>query len=583
MSLEAFLEASEKAEQKKIGVSLERVMAVAPELGKYIGFWREYPDLFVDFMQTGGDPNKELTFNLFFYQRVFLRVAMRYKYVYAVYPRAYSKSFLSVLILMIRCILYPGAHLFSSAGGKEQAAQILQEKVDDICTKIPAFKREINWRRGETQTGKDHCRYIFKNGSDFENLAARESTRGRRKHGGLLEECVGIDQKILQEVLIPVMNVSRRKLDGTEDENEVLNQSQIYITTAGYKGTFAYEKLIQTLVQMIIEPNKAFIMGGTYRVPIAMKLLPRQFLNDLKRDPTFNTASFEREYESKWTGTVEDAFFNGEKFDRNRILQLPEKSYSKKSSEKSYYILAVDVGRKGCQTVVTVIKVKPQPDGTSVKNIVNIFTYQAQHFEDQAVHIKKLYFAYNAKRIVIDGNGLGAGLMDFMVKRQILEDESVYRPFGVYGGTYADAAQEYKQYRTNDTEDDAIYVIKANAPINTACYSAVQSQLESGKIKLLVDQRTAKTKLMGQRQGQLMTPEQRDEYLLPFALTDILREEMLNLREENEGVNIFLKPANKRIGHDKFSSLMYGIYYIKEIEDNKKRKRGKLSDFMFLT
>jgi hypothetical protein len=89
----------------------------------------------IDFMQTGGNPEKEkeLTFHLYFYQRVFLRVAMRYKYVYAVFPRAYSKSFLSVLILMIRAILYPGARLFSTAGGKEQASQILQEKIADIC------------------------------------------------------------------------------------------------------------------------------------------------------------------------------------------------------------------------------------------------------------------------------------------------------------------------------------------------------------------------------------------------------------------------------------------------------------------
>lgn len=74
--------------QKKIGVSLERIEAIKPVLRQYIAFWREYPDLFVDFMQTGGDPEKKLTFRLFFYQRVFLRVGMRYKYVYAVYPRA---------------------------------------------------------------------------------------------------------------------------------------------------------------------------------------------------------------------------------------------------------------------------------------------------------------------------------------------------------------------------------------------------------------------------------------------------------------------------------------------------------------
>lgn len=83
---------------------------------------------------------------------------------------------------MIRAILYPGAHLFSTAGGKEQAAQILQEKVEDICQKVPAFKKEIDWGRGKSRTGKDFCRYVFKSGSVIENLAARESSRGRRFH-----------------------------------------------------------------------------------------------------------------------------------------------------------------------------------------------------------------------------------------------------------------------------------------------------------------------------------------------------------------------------------------------------------------
>jgi hypothetical protein len=49
---------------------------------------------------------------------------------------------------------------------------------------------------------------------------------------------------MLQEVIIPTMNVSRRCADGNVREEEVLNQSQIYITTAGYKNTFSYDKLI---------------------------------------------------------------------------------------------------------------------------------------------------------------------------------------------------------------------------------------------------------------------------------------------------------------------------------------------------
>ena len=203
MALQNLLNLSYSKNNKKIGISEERIHRIKTPLRSYIAFWREYPDLFVDFMSTGGDPEAKPTFKLLFYQRVFLRVSMRYKYVYAVFPRAYSKSFLSVLILLIRGILYPGAQLFSTAGGKEQAATILSDKVRDICNKIPAFNREIDWRRGQTQESKDYCLYILKNGSTIENLAASERSRGRRMHAGLIEECVGVDQKILQEVIIP--------------------------------------------------------------------------------------------------------------------------------------------------------------------------------------------------------------------------------------------------------------------------------------------------------------------------------------------------------------------------------------------
>jgi hypothetical protein len=70
-----------------------------------------------------------------------------------------------------------------------------------------------------------------------------------------------------------------------------------------------------------------------------------------------------------------------------------------------------------------------------------------------------------------------------------------------------------------------------------------------------------------------MKPEERANYLKPFSLTSILKEEMMNLREENEGVNIILKQANKGIRKDKFSAFEYGLYYIKLEEDKKKKKK----------
>lgn len=285
--------------RKKIGISEERIAAIKPVARQYLAYWREYPDMFVDFLQTGRDgqiPENGLRF--YFYQRVFLRAAMRYKYVYMTFPRAYSKSFLSVLVLMCRCVLYPRCKLFVTSGGKEQAAGIIKEKVNEICTLVPAFENELDLRPGKTRQSKDYCIFVFKNGSYFDNIAARETSRGKRRHGGLIEECVGVDGQILSEVIIPTMNVSRLCMDGTMHPEETLNKSQIFVTTAGWKGTFAYDKLIQFLVWMLTEPDKALIMGGTWRIPVLVKLLDKNFLQDLQRDGTYNEASFSREYKN---------------------------------------------------------------------------------------------------------------------------------------------------------------------------------------------------------------------------------------------------------------------------------------------
>lgn len=565
MALQDLLDLSDS--RKKIGLSEERVRAVI-EIGRqYIAYWREYPDMFVDYLLEMGNPQD---FKFFFYQRVFLRIAMRHQYVYAVFPRAYSKSFLSIMTLMIRCILYPKCKLFVTSGGKEQAAGIMKEKVQEICNLIPAFKQEIDWTRGKTLEGKDYAKYVFQNESYFDNIAARESSRGKRRHAGVIEECIGVDGQILSEVIIPTMNISRMCMDGSTHPEEQLNKSQLYITTAGYKNTYPYDKLIQFLVWQIVKPEKAMIMGGTYKIPVLVKLLDKNFVKDLKMDGTFNESSFAREYESKWSGTVEDAFFNSESFDRNRILKQPEKEASGRIGKGGFYVLSMDVGRKGCDSVICVFKVTPQPQGVSLKQLVNIFTLSDEHFEDQCIKVKKLFYKFKAKRLVIDGNGLGIGLLDYLVKPQIDPDTNELFPdFGVYN----DEDGYYKKYRTQNCEQDALYVIKANAPINTEAHANAQTQLSSGKVKMLIDERVAKTKLLGTKVGQNMTPEERAEYLKPFTLTSILKEEMMNLREETEGVNIILKQANRGIRKDKFSAFEYGLYYIKHEEDNKKKKK----------
>ena len=113
-----FLEAKKSRE---IVLTEERVRKNIPVFREYISFWREYPDMFIDMIK--GEDSK---FNFFFYQRVFLRAAMRHRYFFGTFTRAFSKSFLSVLLMMIKCILYPGIKVFITSGGKELIASSAQ-------------------------------------------------------------------------------------------------------------------------------------------------------------------------------------------------------------------------------------------------------------------------------------------------------------------------------------------------------------------------------------------------------------------------------------------------------------------------
>ena len=569
MALKDLMSIVSSGDNKKMGLSEERINAIIPVAQEYISFWREYPDIFVEFL-CGDNPNN---FKLYFYQRVFLRAVMRHRYAYATFPRAYSKSFLSVLVLMLRCILYPGSHLFVTTGGKEQAAGILKEKQEELCKLIPGLQNELDLTRGKTKTSKDNIELLFKNGSKLDIMAARQSSRGKRATGGLMEECILIDQTLLNEVIIPTMNVDRRLSCGDRVESETVNKSQIYVTTAGWKNSFAYQKLMQLLIQEIIDPSEAVVLGGTWRVPVMEKLLKKSFIEELKLDGTYNDASFSREYESEWSGDAENAYFSAERFDKHRQLLQPEYEYSNRSAKNAYYVISVDVGRKGCTSEVCVIKVTPQVQGTSLKSLVMLYSYEDEHFENQAIYLKKLFYKYKARTLVLDANGLGIGLVDYMVKAQIdPETGDVLPDFGVIN----DEEGFYKKYRTGQTEYDAMYLVKANAPINTEAYVYCQGQMNSGKIKFLIDEQQAKVKLMSTKKGQEMDASKRATELMPFTLTTILREQMLNLVEENEGVNIILKRVTKSVPKDRFSAFIYGLYYIKLEEDRsrKKKKRG---------
>ena len=223
---------------------------------------------------------------------------------------------------------------------------------------------------------------------------------------GVMEECVQIDPTALNEIIIPCCVINRRLPNGKRIPQEVINQSETYITTAGYKDSYAYQRLIELLAESIMTPDEVMVMGGTWEIPVNEGLQPKNFIQNLKLQGSFDESSFDREWGSRWTGDSEKSYYSSEAFDKCRELLQPEWEYSSRSSKTAYYVMGVDVGRKCDTSEVTIIKVTPQPQGTSLKSVVNFYSREGSIMREQAIWLKNLFFKYKCRSMVIDGNGL---------------------------------------------------------------------------------------------------------------------------------------------------------------------------------
>lgn len=525
----------------------------------YCEKWRLYPDLFLDMISSRDCPIK-----LMYYQRVMLRACARYRYFFGSFTRATSKSFIAILSQILSCIFLPNSKRFLVSQYKKASLDIAKQKIEEIFRWWPLLKNELEYLKQST----DYIEMKFKNGSIFHVLALSASSRGQRATGGVVEEAALIDGTLLNEVIIPMMNVPRPQVNGFVNADEPHAQ-QIYITSAGSKTTFAYEKLIELVVNEVIDPDDYFVCGSSYELPVHYGLLNKKFLNEQRMSATFDMDSFARESQSIWTGSNSDSWFNSNRLIKIRKLLNAERKAKSSNNPKMFYEIGVDVARTGNNdTSVMVVKVLPSQDGWT-KKVVYTENLSKISFPEQAARIKELNELFNPRDIVIDANTIGAGLLDQLVIPSI-------GPKGQqYGALYV--SNDPDTYPHPRGVEAKIYNIKANAALNNEIYSNFYIQMNSGNVLLLANERIAREKLLSTKKGQRMNLYQREKFLLPYIMTSRLIDEINNLKLRPTGAanQLAVEQISRRINKDRVSALAYVLYRIKEYEDKETRRNKK--------
>ena len=552
------------------GIELEKGVVLTPSflernedlIANCIQTWSAYPDIYLDLI-TPEDSN----FVLFPYQRIFLRACMRYTNLFITAARATSKTFLSILAKYLQCMFLPNHVGSIVAPNKQQASKITKQKVEEIWRLWPLLEKEVE----KSNFGKDYVDLFFKNGSRLSVVGALDSDRGIRTHATLIDEARDQDGDAISEIILPQMNVSRRMSNGLVNPNEPINTQVIYATSAGTKSSFAYAALIDTFERAIIDPKSSFCIGLDYRIPAQHGLIDAKYVQGLKLSPSYNETTFAAEYLGSWLGGSDESWFDFERLVKYRKIKNPEWTQKFKEDNKVFYLISVDVGRLHDQTVACIFRVNIRDD-KYYATLVNLFVLGRQAekktFVQQAIDLKHLIEIYNPREVVIDCNGLGVGIADEMIRTHLDASGKELPAYGFFNN------DDYKKIQPRDSIP-ILYSLKANGPLNSKIHGNAYSRIYGGMVRFLISEQDARASLLATKVGQKMKLEERVKRLMPHELTTKLFEEMSNLRLRRNGLDIVLEQINARFPKDKYSAFAYGLWRIKELEEENYKKKSR--------
>lgn len=530
----------------------ERILAIQDDsvFGKnlynyyeFISWARWYPDLFIDLLRT-----EKSNFNMHFDQRVFLRSDVRFMNMYGTFSRGYAKTFNEVLSCVIVAILFPQIELAISAQTKENAADLLKSKFNEIRNKFPLIENELE---KEPKFIKGDALIQFKNGSSIDAIANAQTTKGQRRRRLKIEEAALLNNELYQDALEPVTEVPRYTVGkmALVDPQE-LNQQIHFFTTSGFRGSDEYQRSIDMYDNMC-ELKGQIVLGASWMLPCWYGRGSNKS-QILRKKSTSSPIAFAQNYEQEWVGSSDGALVDINKLMNCRTLTTPMINFNKLDEE---FYLGVDVARSQKATnnqssiaIGRVIRNKESNRIVSIE-IPNIMTVSnAMNFSAQACLVKKTKKNFLAKAVIADGNGLGAGLIDELLKES-------YDPItGEYLGCW-NTMNTDNQPEVRDAEK-CLFDMKAQHFQSKVVADFIDA-VESGKLKLL--EKKPDTDFSPKDKQNM------DLRVLPYIQTDLLFEEIANLKLKHmTNGALSVEKVVKKVDKDRFSALSYLIFYITE-------------------
>lgn len=529
------------------------------------GYYRANPHRYV---------SEVLGISLKWFQQILLWCMMHYNFVMYLAARGQGKTYLTALFCCVRCILFPGTKIVVSSGTLKQANEVLLKIQDDFMKQSSILRSEIE----KCNIGQNDASIYFKNSSWIKTRTSSENSRSARANCIVVDEFRMVDETVINTVLRKFLTSPRQPKYLQKPEYAHLQErnKEIYMSSAYFKSSWAYKKAQSYTLNFFDDTKKYFICGLPYQVSVREGLLSRSQLEDEMSEADYNELVQQMEMECLWFGDTDGSLFKFDELTARRKLRKAfpplkfcnDKITIPKLTATGKRILSIDVAlmqstkkKKNDASAIFINDLIQTNDTSYQSNFVYGETFEGLKTDELGMIVMKYFYEYQCTDLVLDTNGIGLGVYDFITKDQICQENGKrYQAMTCINDK--DMAERCKIHDANKV----VWSVKANANFNNEICVLLRNGIQNGKINFLIPEQDADESLKETYKGYFkMSPTEQANLKMPYVQTTFAVYELIKLDHEVKNGNIKVKEVDG-MRKDRYSSIAYSYWCACQLE-----------------
>lgn len=535
-------------------------------------YYRANPQRFV---------SEVLGIHLKLFQKILIYAMMHFNFMMYLAARGQGKTYLTALFCVVRCILFPGTKIVVSSGTLKQANEVLLKIQDDFMKQSPILRSEIE----KCNIGQNDATISFKNGSWIKTRTSSENSRSARANIIVVDEFRMVDETVINTVLRKFLTSPRhpKYLNKPEYAHLTERNKEIYMSSAYFKSSWAWKKAQSYTLNFFDDTKKYFICGLPYQISILENLLSREQLQDEMSEADYNELVQQMEMECLWFGDTDGSLFKFDEFGKCRKIKnafYPLKFYSDKIKVPSLTVTEKRILSLDVALMASSKKKKNDAAAFFINNLVqtNQTSYQsnpkyAETFEglttdELGIIAMRYFYHYKCTDFVLDTNGIGLGVYDFIIKDQYdPETGETYKAL-----TCCNDPDMAARCKVKDAQK-VVWSVKATSAFNNEICVLLRNGIQNGKINFLVSEHDGEEVLRDNfKSYNKFSLTEQNALKMPYIQTTMTQYELIKLEHEVKNGNIKVKEISG-MRKDRYSSIAYNYWCACQLELKLKPKQ----------